>query len=48
MGVDQQCGAIALVVFRQVGIGIVEIWNLELANAGEKHRWPCKFNDLAL
>ena len=48
MGVDQRRDAIVFVVFRRVGLGIVELWNFELVNAGENHRWSCNFDKLAL
>ena len=35
-------------VFQRVGLGIVELWNFELVNAGENHRWLCEFDKLAL
>ena len=35
-------------VFRRVGLGIVKIWNFDLVNAVENHRWSCKFGKLAL
>ena len=38
LGVDRWRGAIVLVVFWRVGLGIVELWNFKLVNAGEKHR----------
>ena len=37
MVVDWRCGAIFLVVFRWVSIGIVKLWNFELVDAGEEH-----------
>ena len=39
MGVDQRHGAIVLVVFRRVGLGIVELWEFDLINVVENHRW---------
>ena len=33
LGLDQRRGAIVLVVFRQVGLGIIELWNFELVDA---------------
>ena len=48
LGVDQRRGAIVLVVFRRVGIGIFELWKFKFVNAGEKDRWSCKFDELAL
>ena len=48
LGFDRWRGTIVLVVFWRVGLGIVELWNLELVNAGEKHRWSCEFDGLAL
>ena len=39
MGVDRRRGAIVLMFFWQVGLDIVEIWNFELVDAREKHRW---------
>ena len=38
MGVYRRHGAIVLVVFWQVGLVIVELWNFEFVDAGEKHR----------
>ena len=35
-------------VFRRVGLGIIELWNFDLADAGGKHRWLCEFDDLTL
>ena len=35
LGVDRQCGDIVLVIFRQVGIGIGKLWDLELVGVGK-------------
>ena len=48
MDVDWRRGAIVLVVFWKVGLGIVELWKFELFNAGENHHWSCEFDKLAL
>ena len=45
---NQRRGAIVLVVFRWVGISIVEFWLFQLVDTGEKHPWSCKFDNLAL
>ena len=41
LGVDPRCGAIVLLVFWRVGLGIGEIWNFELFGVREKRRWSC-------
>ena len=48
LGVDRRCGAIVLVIFRRVGLGIVKLWNFELVDVGENHRWLCDFDELIL
>ena len=48
LGVDRRRGAIVLVVFRRISLGIVEFWKFEFFNTGENHRWSCDFNMLAL
>ena len=39
LGVDRQRGAIFLVVFRRVGLGIGEVQKFELLGVVEKYRW---------
>ena len=48
LGVDPRCGAIVLLVFWRVGLGIGEIWNFELFGVGENHHWSCDCVELAL
>ena len=48
LDVDRRRGAIVLVVFRRVGLGIVELWKFELINLGEKHHWSCEFENIYL
>ena len=48
LGVDRQHGAILLVVFWRVGLGIVMLCNFELIDAGEKHRWLFDCNKISL
>ena len=48
LGEDRRSGTIVLEVFRQVGLGIVELWKSELVNVGEKYCWSCEFDKLAL
>ena len=48
LDVDRRHGTIVLAVLWRVGLGIVELWNFELVNAVEKHRWLWDFYDLAL
>ena len=48
LGVDQRRGVIVLVVLRWVGLGIFDLWNFELVDAGGEHRWSCHFVELAL
>ena len=37
-----------MVVFQLVGFVVVELLDFELVEAGEIHRWSCKFNDFTL
>ena len=48
LSVERRCRTIVLVVLRQVGLGIFELWNFELIDAGENHHWLCEFDELAL
>ena len=48
MGVDRRRGAIVLVVFRRVGLGIGKLRNFDLVGVDEKHCWSCDYVDLSL
>ena len=48
MGVDRQRGAIFLVIFRQVGIGLGKLRNFELLGMGEKYCWLYDCIDISL
>ena len=48
LGVHRRRGAIVLVVFWRVCLGIVELWNSELVNAGEKHLCSSKLDEISL
>ena len=48
MCVDCRHGAIVLVVFQRVGLGIVKLWKFELANAGKNYRWLREFENISL